>query len=408
MKLSLSQARQIALHTQGLNGTWPLPPGKEAAAQTIETLGYVQIDTIHIIHRAHHHVLWTRNPAYAPAMLDELLSPDRRVFEWWTHAMSYIPMCDYRYYRPRMGLHAVGPRRRKIMAEHPDTVALVRQRIRDEGALGSKDFKKPAGFNGGWWNWKPAKHILESLTNMGELMVTHRHNFQRIFDLTERVLPATVDTRTPTPEEMHRYRIRLVLNGLGIAREKDLTWKRRDIDMNTVQTLLEQGEITRFEVAGIQDMVYAPTKNLNAVLKGATGTPQLHIFSPFDNFTIRRDWVAAFFDNFVYRIECYTPTAKRKYGYFVLPIFWYDADGNSRFIGRLDSKADRKPKTLIIKRLLFEPGFEDFEAVLPLFVDKLRAFAIFNGCEKFALEDVQPKKLKTMLNQHLTPLDPLT
>ena len=146
MKISLSTARQLALYAQGLDGHWTLPPGKEGApsdkeraAQTIERLGYVQIDTINIIQRAHHHTFWTRHADYVPAMLDEMLAKDRRVFEWWTHAMSYIPMRDYRYYKPRMGPHAVGSRRRKIMDEHPDVVDLVRQRIRDEGALGSKD-----------------------------------------------------------------------------------------------------------------------------------------------------------------------------------------------------------------------------------------------------------------------------
>ncbi len=106
MNISPVTARRLALYAQGLDGHWTLPSGKEGAAQVIERLGYVQVDTIHVIERAHHHTIWTRHPDYTPAMLHELLAEDRRVFEWWTHAMSYIPMRDYRFYKPRMGLKA--------------------------------------------------------------------------------------------------------------------------------------------------------------------------------------------------------------------------------------------------------------------------------------------------------------
>lgn len=108
-------------------------------------------------------------------------------------------------------------------------------------------------------------------------------------------------------------------------------------------------------------------------------------------------WIEAFF-GFDYGLECYIPAAKRQYGYFVLPILWGD-----RFIARMDSKADRKPQTFIIRRLLFEPDFDEYNAVLPLLADKLRAFAAFNGCDTFAMEDVQPEKVKASLAKLLTP-----
>lgn len=396
MKIPLSTARRLALHAHGLDTPWSLSPGREGAAQIIERLGYVQIDTIHVIERAHHHTLWTRHPDYEPEMLDDLLFKDRRVFEWWTHAMAYIPMRDYRFYAPRMGLHAVNPRRRKILEDNPGILDHVRDRICEEGALGSADFKKPEGFNGGWWNWKPAKHALEALFNMGELMVSRRRNFRRIFDLTERVLPSDVDTRIPTPEEMQRYRARFVLNGLGVLREKDFALGHRRLAVDGLHELVARGEAIAFEVAGIDNgPCYAPTGVFNAVAQRAEGARHLHILSPFDSFTIHRRWIEAFF-GFDYRLECYVPAAKRKYGYFVLPIFWGD-----RFIARMDSKADRKPKTFIVRRLRFEPDFGDYDAVLPALVDKLRAFAAFNGCDNFAVEDVQPEKMRAVLRRQL-------
>ena len=401
MKISLSTARRMALHAQGLADNWSLPDGKEGAAQIIERLGYVQIDTIHIIQRAHHHTLWSRYPDYEPDMLNDLLAKDRRVFEFWTHAMSYIPMRDYRYYKPRMDAHKVHPRRMQILEESPGIIDHVRDRIRAEGPLGSADFKKPEGFDGGWWNWKPAKHALEALFNMGELMVSSRRNFQRIFDLTERVLPPGVDTSIPTPEEMARYRTRLVLNRRGVLRENDFAWGggSRKLDINSLHGFVERGEATIFDVEGIDDgPCYAPKDLFDAVTQSSEGIrPCFHIFSPFDNFTIRRQWMEAFFDGFDYRLECYVPAAKRVYGYFVLPVFWSDGNGNMRFIARMDTKADRRPKTFIVKRLLFEADFEDFGAVLPVFAEKLRAFAAFNGCENFAVEDVQPEKVKAAL-----------
>jgi len=393
MKISLATARQLALRAHGLDGGWTLPPGKESAAQIVERLGYVQIDTIHIIQRAHHHTLWTRFPQYAPGMLDDLLANDRRVFEWWTHAMSYIPMRDYRFYAPRMGRQALWGRQRKWHDAHTDVIAHVKERIQAEGPLGAADFKHPKNTTNGWWDWKPAKQALEILATMGELMVTHRRNFQRIFDLTERVLPPDVDTTPPTEEELQRFIVRFALNTGGVLRTNEVQWSRRKADPAALQAMVEAGEVTAFEVEGLNgEPCYALTDVFEAVAQSPNGEPHLHILSPFDNLIIDRRWVKAFFEGFDYTIECYLPAAKRKYGYFVLPILWGD-----RLVARMDSKADRKPKTFIIKRLLFEPDFDAYDAVLPALVEKLRAFAAFNGCDNFTIEEVQPEKVKPAL-----------
>ncbi|MBN1874840.1 MAG: YcaQ family DNA glycosylase, partial [Anaerolineae bacterium] len=282
--------------------------------------------------------------------------------------------------------------------ETPGILDHVRDRIRAEGPLGAADFQKPEGFNGGWWDWKPAKHALEALFNMGELMVTKRRNFQRIFDLTERVLPPDVDTTPPTEEELQRFIIHFALANGGIVQEKEIKWGYRKADSGAIRAMVEAGEVVALEVEGVEgEVYYALREVVAAVAQFANGGPTLHIFSPFDNFTIDRRWIKTFFDGFDYSIECYLPAAKRKYGYFVLPIFWDDAKGNLRFIARMDSKADRKPKTLIVKRLLFEPDFDDDEDVFPALADKLRAFAAFNGCDHFAVEDVQPEKVRETL-----------
>ncbi len=407
-KISLTEARKLALYTQQLSNAVVRQDGKEGAAQLIERLGYVQIDTIHIVERAHHHTLWTRLPTYTPAMLDELLSKDRRIFEWWTHAMSYIPMRDYRFYAPRMGRHALWGRQVEWLEAHSDVIAHVKDRIRAEGPLGAADFKKPEGFNGGWWEWKPAKQALEILASMGELMVAKRRNFQRIFDLSERVLPPGLDTTPPDDAELQRFIIQFAFSGRGILRKSEVGWGRRKVDPAALQAQVDAGEIVALEVAGLKNG--APSKDgercyaLRAVLEAALATPpdpSLRILSPFDNLVIDRRWLKAFFDGFDYTLECYLPAAKRKYGYFVLPILWTDAAGASRFIARMDAKADRKPKTLIARRLIFEPDFDGYAEALPALADALRAFAGFNRCDSVSVEETNPEAVKEELTQIL-------
>jgi len=181
LTLSLSDARRLALRGQLLDGGCALPTGVEGVARTIERLGYVQIDTIAAVNRAHHHTLWVRCPDYDPEMLHALQSEDRRVFEYWAHAMAYLPMSDYRYYVPQMNRireHGT-PWMRDWKKKHGAVLDVVLGRIRAEGPLTSKDFEPPPGTKRGtWWDWKPAKRALELLFWQGDLMIAERRNFQ--------------------------------------------------------------------------------------------------------------------------------------------------------------------------------------------------------------------------------------
>ena len=398
-KVSMSTARRLALCCQGLDGTWTLPDGKGGIAQAIDRLGYVQIDTISVVERAHHHTLWARRPDYDQQMLYQLQTEDRRVFEWWASAMSYVPMRDYRYYAIKMGPDNIRSWEKKWYAANGDVVDQVLERIRAEGPLGSRDFKAPEGYKRGtWWSWKPAKQALEVLFDMGELMVVERRNFQRIYDLRERALPEWVDTRTPAQDEMDRFVTRRTLGGFGFAALEDVRWGRwRGITADTaiVQELVDAGEVATFEIEGLEGTFCALTATLDQVLGDDRDNVSLHILSPFDNLVIRRGWLRTFFD-FGYKLEAYTPAAKRTYGYFCLPILWGD-----RLVGRMDAKADRKPKTFIVRKLILEPGFSDHDRLLPVFVDKLRAFATFNGCERIVVEQTEPEIVKALLVEEL-------
>ena len=390
-------ARRIALHAQLLDGSAELPAGKEGVARIIERLGYVQIDTIAVIERAHHHTLQTRAADYNAVLLHELQAKDRRVFEYWGHAMSYLPMADYRYYLPRMQQFAAskspGIQRRLKQCGH--LLQPILERIRQEGPVTSKDFETlPQEKGGTWWDWKPSKIALELLLWRGEIMVTERRKFQKVYDLTERVLPEGLDTRMPSEAEVEEFRVRRAFAAYGLARAKDihafLQLESKERGKTTVLAeLVEAGEVIALT---IQNHNGAEYYTLPATLEQADQfsrrPPTLHFLSPFDNLIIRRDRLQYLF-GFDFALECYLPAKKRTYGYFLVPILWGD-----KFVGRFDPKADRKSKTLILRNLVFEPDFQDFEAFLPLFRRKLREFARFNQCNAISIEKSTPRTIE--------------
>ena len=400
MRISLSTARRLAIRAQGLDGRWRLPNGKEGVAQAVEFLGYVQIDTIAVVRRAHHHTLWSRRQDYQPGMLHDLQAKDRRVFEYWCPAASYLPMRDYRYYLPTMRGIANSPGTRAWLADHAGLVDDVVKRIRREGPLASADFAAPEGrTRGPWWDWKPAKQVLERLFSMGELMIAERRNFQRVYDLTERVLPPDADTKQPSEDERARFLVRRALSSKGIASAEQMGWGRmgdRAAAATALEEMVESGEVTPVEITGLDGGPhYAWTETLQAVSGRTRGRKHLHILSPFDSLVIDRRRLRTLFD-FDCKLECYFPEAKRRYGYFCLPILWGD-----RFVGRLDPKADRKQKTLLVRKAMFEPDFTDYEPLLPALAEKLRAFAAFNECERVVVEETDPRKLRAPLTRAL-------
>ena len=403
MKISASTARQLAIGCQGLDGGWNPPEGKERTAQTIEQLGYVQIDTITVIERAHHHTLWSRYPGYMPTMLDELQAKDRRVFEYWTHAASYVPVCDYRYYLPRMRGLADKPSNRQWRQQNAQLVSDVLSRIRAEGPLGASDFADTReAKRGSWWDWKPAKRALELLFNVGELMVTQRRNFQRIYDLTKHVLPTETDVTEPSPDELARFIVCRALVNHGIAPHREICWRRGNHNAlrQAIDELVDSGEVTRVEIEGLSDEThYALTDNVEGIASQCQSRPSVHLLSPFDNLIIRRERIEKLF-GFEYKLECYLPAEKRRYGYFCLPILW-----GEQFIGRVDPKADRRQKTFILRKIIFERDFTAYNELLPVFASKLWAFARFNGCERIGLDESIPSKVKTVLMQELAAVD---
>ena len=393
-----ARARRLALRAQGLDGSWDSPTGAEGAAATVERLGYVQIDTIAVIARAHEHTLWVRQPSFRPEMLHQLLAVDRRVFEYWTHAASYVPMTDYRYYLRRMYANRVREGTHGWMSANAKMIEHVRGRLGAEGELAAADFESD-GRRGPWWDWKPAKRALECLFNAGEVMISQRRNFQRVYDLAERVLPPGIDTALPAPGEEARWAIRRTLGNLGVVDLSSEPRYRRggseEHIADAVAELVETGEIVPVAVRGSAESgLYALDSALEATERSRRSR-RLHLLSPFDNLVIRRRWLSELFD-FDYSLECYVPERKRRHGYFCLPVLWGD-----RFVGRLDPKAERKKRVFAVRRLGFESDVDDWDALLPPLARKIAELARFNGCDRVRLYAVRPAAVRAPLRRAL-------
>jgi uncharacterized protein YcaQ len=380
-----AKLRRIALDSQGLLKTEPFGRGRNATRKAIEAIGYVQIDTISVVARAHHHVLHSRVPNYEPRHLNRLQA-DGAIFEYWYHAAAYLPMRDYRFALPRM--EAMRNRTERWVRSRDDKLmAEVLARVEAEGPLMARQFESGENAESGWWNWKPAKRALEQLFMQGDLMVTGREGFQKTYDLRERVLPEGVDTRMPDDGEMVAYLLRTMLNAHGFITPKEVTHLRRGKAIReALQTLLTESLSAGTLIAIRQPCgALAYTDPAQLASRAAPASARATLLSPFDNLVIHRGRLQSVFD-FDYQIECYVNEKNRRYGYYSLPIAYRD-----RLIGRADCKAHRQEGRFEIKHLHFEadadPDQDDF---YPALADAFRRYASFNDCSEITLTRAAP------------------
>lgn len=385
-KLTLPQLRFLTLESQGLTKSAPFGKGKRAVLKAIEQLGYLQIDTLSIVERAHHHTLWTRIPDYRTEYLDELVE-ERKVFEYWYHAASYLPIKYFRFALPQM--LEVKQNEKHYYNADKKVMKYVLDTIRTEGPKKARDFENEAKKAGSWWNWKPTKIALERLFLQGDLMISSRNGMQKTYDLTENVLPKSINTTVPTNLEFAEYLVKTYLRAYGFTTIKQITHLkagkeiRKNVD-EVLASMLEEGSIQKIETEDIST-VFIQSELINKAFRKNNSI--VRILSPFDNSIIHRDRVKQLFD-FDYKIECYTPKEKRQYGYFCLPILFGDT-----FIGRVDCKAHRKEKRFEIIHLHIENQELDIELWEKPFAKTIRLFATFNGCESIKLTKVSPPKL---------------
>ena len=392
--ISLHQARALAIHSQELTAARNFK-GKAGALSAIEEISYAQIDTLSVVNRAHHHVLWSRVDGYQLHHLHELVK-EKSVFEYWAHAAAYLPMRDYRFTIPRQ--EEVRASDGMWHHRNPDLIAYALDRIRAEGPLMSRDFEKNSarlyfGDNKEGWSASAISHTLFQLFMEGELMVVSRKGFQKVYDLTERTLPTQVDTHRPNREEYIRHLIERDIRAHGLLKANEIGYliknSAKDINRQMMQ-MVEAGELIALAVEEMAQPYYAFPSALET-LGAIPRERRIRILSPFDNLIIQRKRLAELF-GFAYTLECYVPKDKRKVGYFSLPLL-----RGMEFVGQIDLKAERKSKVLWIKNLVWEEGKAEQGHLWRALASSLKDFAAFNECEGIDAEVSLPDWGKRIL-----------
>jgi hypothetical protein len=355
--LSHNDARLVHLAAQGLLNPPPDASSKPDVLSAIRRMQLLQIDTINVVARSPYLVLFSRLGAYDPAWLEELLA-EGSLFEQWAHAACFIPIEDYPFIRR----HILDGMRDKYfdgwIDQHRPGVEQVLEHVRQNGQVRSADFKSRKEEPGGWWNWKFEKSALEYWLSTGDLMVVRRENFQRVYDLRERVYPGWDDTKAPPREEVDRALILKSITALGIARREwvaDYYRLPKKLVAGLLPALIEEGRLLEVSVEGWENPVlYTPENQslIEAALAGELYASHSTLLSPFDPVVWDRARARQLFD-FDFMIQAYTPSAKRQFGYFPLPILH-----NGALIGRLDAKAHRREGIFEVRGLYLEEGVE--------------------------------------------------
>jgi hypothetical protein len=389
------------LKAQHLDRPPELLATKADVREAIRRMGELQIDTIHVVNRSPYLALWSRLGNYPPEWLDELLA-EGALFEYWAHAMCFLPIEDYPLHRRRM-LDAIQERAQPArwamdwIRDNPEVVERVRAHLRENGAVRSIEFESKNRPPGGWWNWKEEKNALEALLFTGEVMIARRQNFQRVYDLRERVLPGWDDANTPASEEMRRALILRTVQALGITLAEWVPDYFRQLKKGISQqleSLVVEGSLIKVEVDGIESPAYVHAEQIYLLEEAAskTGNTTLTtLLSPFDPLVWHRQRARQLF-NFDYTIECYTPATKRHYGYFSLPILQ-----RGQIIGRLDPKAHRAQGVFEVKALHLEAGILPSEELASDLAEALHRLATWHGTPELVVRCSNPPELRELI-----------
>ncbi|KIE84746.1 hypothetical protein SD67_14260 [Acinetobacter pittii] len=383
-----SSLKQLTLFNQGLGKTSRFAKGLEGTLQAIEHLGYVQIDTISVVERAHHHILWSRVPDYELSHLNSLVG-ERQIFEYWYHAASYLPMKDYRYALPVM-MSVRNGESRYFNRGDQHLMNEILARVRAEGKIRLRDIDKNNKKSlGNWWNTGPGRRAFEQLYMQGDLMICERNGMEKVYDLTERCLPGNIDLSMPTLYEYAQYLFNNTLRAHGAFTWKQLVHLKKNDLKETMRVVLKEqidvGVVSAIKLENGQTLYV----DVAAIEKKVSTDFGLKILSPFDNSLIHRDRLASLFE-FDYRIECYVPAAKRVYGYFCLPILYQD-----ELVGRVDCKAHRSIKELEVISLHIEKTVKNKELFFFELEQELKRFATFNQCS--TINDKVIQRIRTKI-----------
>ncbi|MCB1298177.1 MAG: YcaQ family DNA glycosylase [Microthrixaceae bacterium] len=356
--LSASEARRIALAAQGFTQRRPRVPGTRHLHDAMARMGATQIDSVNVFARSHYMPFFSRLGDYDTGRLDALFfEPDGPYVEYLAHAATLLPISDWALFRFRMDAyrdrHASAPAAWSV--QHPGTIEWVRAELAARGPLRAAEIEQDAagGARGPWWDWSAVKHAVEHLWRCGEVAVTERRGFERRYALAEHVIPTEV-LASPVPrDEAIRELIRRAARAYGVGTAADFgdyyRLRGREAVQRAIGELVDAGELEPVTVSGWErgDRPLPAWRHRDAVLPRESTAST--ILTPFDPLVWFRDRAERLFD-FHYRIEIYTPEAKRRFGYYSLPVLQ-----GERLVGRVDLKADRRTSTLLAQSAWWEP-----------------------------------------------------
>jgi uncharacterized protein len=383
-------ARRIFLARQGLSAHPGRALDREGLYQLIHDLGFVQVDSIATVVRAHEQIVFSRNQTFDREHLRKLIEEDRRLFEHWTHDASILPAEFFPYWKHRFARKEASMRQRwaKWQGEGFDKAfEETMARIRDGGELLTRDVKPEDHKSGGWWEWHPSKTALEFYWHTGKLAISRRENFQKVYDLTERVLPAHVIAPEVDHATFVDWACRAALTRLGFATHGEIA---AFFDIVSPEEAKDWVSVHRDELQPVEIAPADGGKPRAAfAFRGLETDPdawdqppsRVRVLSPFDPLLRDRNRTERLF-GFRYRIEIFVPEAKREYGYYVFPLLEGD-----RLIGRIDMKADRKAGLLNVRRLWWEKGVRPSAGRLEKLDAELARVARFAGVEEVVYAD---------------------
>ncbi|MFZ3033590.1 MAG: crosslink repair DNA glycosylase YcaQ family protein [Parvibaculum sp.] len=359
LEISNETARRLFLDRHALSESPEGPATEKDVHALIHKLGFVQLDSVNAVERAHHMIIYSRKNDYQREMLHTLHHDNRDLFEHWTHDASLIPMEFYPHWHHRFAAA-------KSRLDHPrwairigpdadKVIARVRRHIRKHGPAMARDFEDKGG--GGWWGWGPSKTALEYLWRTGELAICHRDGFEKVYDLASSIIPDEVRKARPTRKQTINWAARAALTRLGSATHQELAAFLALISIAEAKewatAALKRGDVIEVAVTshdgGIKSALAFPDIESDIAALDAPD-PSLRFLSPFDPAIRDRKRTERLF-GFDYTIEIFVPEKKRKYGYYVLPILQGDS-----FVGRADIKAHRGDQRLEVKGLWLEQG----------------------------------------------------
>jgi|HubBroStandDraft_1064217.scaffolds.fasta_scaffold00152_13 uncharacterized protein YcaQ len=401
-EISLAEARRIALAAQGFAESRPDPADAAQLKRLTRRLGLLQIDSVNVLVRAHYMPGFSRLGAYPAALLDQAAYDGRRrhLFEYWGHEASLLPVEHYPLFRWRMEaaerLENIWDGIARSKREQAGYIERLLEEIRARGPLAASDLEQEGSRSSAWWGWSEGKRALEYLFWSGRLTTATRRNFERVYDLPERVLPkSALAAAVPEKSEAQRQLLLIAARALGVATEPDLRdyFRLKPADSQPrLAELVEAGLLLPVTVRGWTQPAYLhPDARLPRRIEART------LLSPFDPLIWERTRTERLW-GFRYRIEIYTPAPKRQYGYYVLPFLFGEA-----LVGRVDLKADRAEGVLRVLASHVEPGVEADQAA-PALLEALCGLARWLGLERV---EVVPRGdlAETLRRHHGVPSD---